>query len=435
MTSINKVAVLGSGTMGAGIAGICANAGCQVLLLDMDGNSCKKALERLSGGRSPVVAAPQNLDNIRTGSFAEDLDRIGDYDWICEAIIEDVDIKRDMFSKIEALRGDGSIITTNTSGIPLRDIYAGMPDRLRRDIAVTHFFNPVHIMKLVELVPGEDTRPEVITTLAAFLGDTLGKGVVYAKDTVNFIGNRIGCMWMLAGLHVAEDAMRNDGIDIETVDALMSSPIGLPATGLYGLVDLIGLDVMFNVGRNLETNLPADDAGRRFVRFTDTVQGLYDRGQLGRKTGGGFYKLTRHDDGSKTMETYDLMDNCWRPAREVALPDDEKSLGGLFESNSGGARFARALMTETLCYSANLVPEIADDIVNVDRAMRWGFGWKKGPFELIDELGVEQLVAAAESMDIATPTMVSRLLDSGASTFYRSDGREFFGVDGEWHSL
>ena len=310
-----------------------------------------------------------------------------------------------------------------------------MPERLRQDIAVTHFFNPVHIMKLVELVPGEDTRPEVIETLADFLGNTLGKGVVYAKDTVNFIGNRIGCMWMLAGLHIAENAMQNDGLDIETVDALMSAPIGLPPTGLYGLVDLIGLDVMYNVGRNLETNLPADDAGRRFVRFTDTVQALYDRGQLGRKTGGGFYKLTRHDDGSKTMEIYDLGNSEWRPAREITLPESDQTLPGLFASDSDGAKFARGIMTETLCYSANLVPEIADDIVNVDRAMRWGFGWKKGPFELIDELGADTLVASAKELGMETPSMVAKLLDSGASAFYRNDGKAFFGVDGQWHSL
>ena len=433
MTRIEKVAVLGSGTMGSGIAGICANAGCRVLLLDLDEANCGSALGRLSGGRAPVVQDPGLLDNIRTGSFDRDLDGISDCDWICEAIVEDVGIKRDMFSRVEAVRRDGSIITTNTSGIPLRDIYAGMPERLRRDIAVTHFFNPVHIMKLVELVPGEDTRTEVIGALADFLGNTLGKGVVYAKDTVNFIGNRIGCMWMLAGLHIAETSMNEDGLDIQTVDALMSAPIGLPATGLYGLVDLIGLDVMYNVGRNLEANLPEDDAGRRFVRFTDRVQRLYDRGQLGRKSGGGFYRLLRHDDGSKSMEVFDLARDEWQPSGNVVLPENEQSLQGLFAADSANGRFVRSLITETLCYSADLVPDIADDIVNVDRAMRWGFGWKKGPFELIDELGARNLAESADRLGLAAPAMLSRLLDRGESTFYRRDGTEYFGVDGHWH--
>ena len=227
--------------------------------------------------------------------------------------------------------------------------------------------------------------------------------------------------------------MNEDGLDIGTVDALMSAPIGLPATGLYGLVDLIGLDVMYNVGRNLEANLPDGDAGRRFVRFTDNVQRLYDRGQLGRKSGGGFYKLIRHDDGSKSMAVFDLAGDEWQPSGNVALPENEQSLTGLFAADSANGRFVRSLMTETLCYSADLVPEIADDIVNVDRAMRWGFGWKKGPFELIDELGARRLAESANSLGLAPPAMISRLLDCGESTFYRRDGREFFGVDGHWH--
>ena len=184
-------------------------------------------------------------------------------------------------------------------------------------------------MKLVELVPGEHTRPETIESLAAFLGGPLGKGVVHAKDTVNFIGNRIGCLWMLAGLHLAERAIREDGLTIETVDALTAAPLGLPPTGLYGLIDLIGLDVMHNVGKNLQANLPPKDAGRRYTAFTANVQRLHDRGQLGRKTGGGFYKLTRHEDGGKSMEVFDLEADAWRAAQPVELPAGEQTLPAL----------------------------------------------------------------------------------------------------------
>ena len=350
-------------------------------------------------------------------------------------MIENVDIKRELLSKVESVRGAGSIITTNTSGIPLRDIYQGMPTPLQEDIAVTHFFNPVHIMKLVELIPGENTRPEVIQTLAAFLGDTLGKGVVYAKDTVNFIGNRIGCMWMLAGLHLAEKATREDGLTIEQVDALMSAPVGLPATGLYGLVDLIGLDVMYNVGKNLETNLPANDLGRGYVNFPESVQKLYDRGQLGRKTGGGFYNLIRHDNGSKTMQVFDLQNDEWRNAEPAELAEDHQTLKQLYGSDSAEGRFVRDVMTSTLAYSADLVPAIADDIVNVDRAMRWGFGWKNGPFQLIDALGAETLAADIRDRDMTMPNMLGKLLDAGENTFYRNDGSEFFGTDGNWHAV
>ena len=433
MTEINKVAVLGSGTMGFGIAGVCANAGCDVLLLDLDKESCDKAKERLTVGRAPVIKDEALLDKITTGSFDDDLSKISECQWICEVVVENVDIKRALFEKVEAARSEGSIVSSNTSGIPLRDIYTGMPKRLQQDIAVTHFFNPVHIMRLVELVPGEHTKREVITSLAEFLGNRLGKGVVYAKDTVNFIGNRIGCMWMLSGLHFAQVAMENDGLDIETIDALMSTPIGLPPTGLYGLVDLIGLDVMYNVGKNLESNLPQDDIGRRYLAFPNSVNKLYDRGQLGRKTGGGFYKLTRHDDGSKTMEVFDLNNDNWRQANTPSLSEDQNTLEELWEADSSNGRFVRNIMSTTLSYSAELVPEIADDIVNVDRAMRWGFGWAKGPFELIDQLGADRLAATLQQQNVNLPSMLKKLIESGEKSFYRDNGNEYFGVDGHWH--
>ena len=435
MTEIKQVAVLGAGAMGSGIAGICANAGCRVWLLDLDRGACEAAKEKLAAGRAPVVGDAALLDNIETGAFDADLDKIADCQWICEAIVENLEIKRELFTRVEAVRADGSIITTNTSGIPLRRICADMPRRLQEDIAVTHFFNPAHLMKLVELVPGEHTRDETIAALTNFLGGRLGKGVVHAKDTVNFIGNRIGCFWMLAGLHLAEKAMAEDGLNIETVDALTSAPLGLPPTGLYGLIDLIGLDVMHNVGKNLAANLPADDAGRQFVAFTDKVQRLHDRGQLGRKTGGGFYKLTRHQDGGKTMEVFDLDGDRWRGVERVELPQNEQTLSGLFAADSANGRFVRDLLTTTLCYAADLVPEIADDIVNVDRAMRWGFNWERGPFEMIDQLGAPALGARCRETSVPLPKMLRLLEDCGAQSFYRKDGREYLSTEGRWETV
>lgn len=372
MSEIKRVAVLGSGTMGTGIAGVCANADCDVILMDIDKVSCEKAKTKLTEGRSPVIEDIKLLDNITVASFDE-LDKLHDRQWICEAIIENVDIKREMFGKVESIRSDDSIISTNTSGIPLRDIYTGMPERLQQDIAVTHFFNPVHLMKLVELVPGENTEPQVISNLADFLGNKLGKGVVYAKDTVNFIGNRIGCMWILCALHIAENAIINDGLTIEEVDVAMSEPMGIPATGIFGLVDLIGIDVMYNVGKNLEANLPETDFSRKFVTLPKNVQTMFENDQLGRKTGGGFYKLNRHDDGSKSMEVFDIVNHQWRPENRVTLSDNEQTFPDLFDSQSNIGKFTRDVMATTLCYTADLVPTIADDIVNVDRAMRWGF--------------------------------------------------------------
>jgi len=434
MNQIKKVAVLGAGTMGAGIAGICADADCQVLLLDLDRSSCEAAKSKLVRGRSPVIRDEALLDNIRTGSFEDDLAKLAEYDWICEAVVENLEIKRAVFSQVESVRKEGSIFSTNTSGIPLREIERDMPRRLQQDIAVTHFFNPVHVMKLVELVPGQHTRPEVIEILAKFLGETLDKGVVHAKDTVNFIGNRIGCFWMLAGLQLAEKAISEDGLTIETVDALMSSPIGLPATGLYGLIDLIGLDVMYNVAKNLETNLPERDYGRQFLSFPDSIQKLHDRGQLGRKTGGGFYQLTRTDDGSKIMKVFDVKSEKWRPAEPVTLPENEQSLTGLFNADSANAGFVRELIFTTLYYAADLVPDIADDLVNVDRAMKWGFGWQNGPFEMIEQIGAQTLTELVRRRAIPLPGMLRVLLSAGESSFYRRDGKEYLSVQGNWQS-
>ncbi len=429
---IKSVAVLGGGTMGTGIAGACAERGHKVRLLDVSKEAAEKAMERIVSGRPPALDDPEKAHLIALGTFDDDLDKIADYDWVCEAVIEDLDTKRALFERIEAARGEGSVVSTNTSGIPLRAITEGMPDRLRRDIAVTHFFNPVKVMKLMELVPGDDTSSDAIDALAAYCGGTLGKGVVHAKDTVNFIGNRIGCYWMLSGLHKAEDAHKN-GVSMEEVDALMSDPVGLPPTGLYGLIDLIGLDVMDFVGKNLAANLPEGDAGHAYTSFPGVVQEMLESGQLGRKSGGGFYQLLKNDDGSRTKETYDIDTYSWRDYWEIDLGEAHRSLETLLFADDFQGRFAWDLMGGTLAYAADLVPEISDDVVNVDRAMRWGFAWKQGPFQLLDALGPERVIARLEADGAKVPAMLQILRDAGAETFYRNDGAEYLGADGQYH--
>ena len=430
---INSVAVLGGGTMGTGIAGLCAQQDCRVLLLDVSREAAEAALERIKNGRPPAVDDAEKADNIALGTLNDDLERVADYDWVCEAIIEDLATKRALFERLEPLRKEGSVVSTNTSGIPLRDIVEGMPERLRRDVAVTHFFNPVKIMRLMELVPGTETTSDVIETFSDFCGKTMGKGVVHAKDTVNFIGNRIGCFWMLMGLHKADRAIA-EGLTQEHVDALMSRPVGLPSTGLYGLIDLIGLDVMDFVGKNLAINLPAEDAGRAFTGFPPKVRAMLERGQLGRKTGGGFYRMQRHEDGSKSKETFDLATEAWRPAEEVTLDDSHQGADAMLRDDAEG-RLAWEIMGETLCYAAGLVPEIADDIVNVDRAMRWGFAWKKGPFELLDSLGPNKVISKLESTGRVLPRMLGTLKTSEGESFYRADGAEFLGLDGQYRPV
>ncbi len=428
---IQSVAVLGGGTMGTGIAGLCAERDCRVLLLDVTMEAAEKALERIISGRPPALDTVAKKSNITLGTLADDLEKIADCDWICEAVIEDLQTKRDLMARLEPLRRDGSVVSTNTSGIPLRDITAQMPGRLCEDIVVTHFFNPVKIMRLLEMVPGQQTRPAVVERLGRFCRRELGKGVVHAKDTVNFIGNRIGCYWMLSGLHHANSALDSD-LDMETLDALMSGPVGLPPTGLYGLIDLIGLDIMDFVGKNLALNLPDGDAGKSFTRFPPAETEMLARGQLGRKSGGGFYRVQKRGDGSKKKETFDLKKGLWRDTKTVTLDAPHRALDMML-GDDAEATFAWRTMGGTLCYAADLIPQISDDVVNVDRAMRWGFAWARGPFQMLDAIGPARFCEKLRSLNLPVPHMLKVLEQASSDHFYRNDGSEYLGADGIYH--
>ncbi len=410
--------------MGSGIAAASAAAGCRVLMLDVSAEAVERGLATVDEEHRHLVA---------TGTFDDDLARIADYDWICEAIVEDLDTKRELFERVEPLRRPGSVISSNTSGIPLRDIADGFPDRFRADVAITHFFNPVRVMKLFELVPGADTTDDVIEAFASFGSQQLDKGVVHAKDTVNFIGNRIGCFFMLSGLHKAKPFLA-DGMSQETIDAVLGRPVGLPPTGLYGLIDLIGLDVMDLVGRNLAVNLPEGDAGRAYTSFPEVEQRMLDRGQLGRKARqlGGFGRVQKLEDGSKRFETFDLVTESWRDATEPDLTGVPADLGEVLFAESQHGALAWEIFGGTLLYAADLIPEIADDIVNVDNAIRWGFNWAKGPFELLDHLGPQRVIDKVRADGAELPHMLAVLDESDSDTFYRDGG--FLGHDGSWNA-
>jgi len=431
---IKSVAVLGAGTMGSGIAAASTEAGCRVLLLDVTRERAEKAIDAMTEGRMPALSDAALKAQITPGSLEDDLAAIRGHDWICEAVIEDLPVKRDLFKKIAPLMTAGAVISTNTSGIPLRAITEGMPDDLRRNIAVTHFFNPVTVMKLLEIIPGADTTPDAIDRLAEFGRGKLSKGVVYAKDTVNFIGNRIGCFWMLSGLHKAK-AARAEGVSMEEIDALMAEPVGIPGTGLYGLIDLIGLDVMDLVGKNLESNLPDGDPGHAFTKLPDVERAMLERGQLGRKAGGGFYRMQKAEDGSRTKETFDLESETWRPSERVALSSPHDQAETLLFADDPKSRLAADLMGGTLLYAADLVPEIADDVVNIDRAMRWGFNWQKGPFELMDMIGPEHLMKTLIEENRPLPRMLDVLKQARAGSFYQDNGAAYLGLDGSYHSV
>ena len=416
-SNINSIAVLGAGTMGAGIAALAADKDCKVLLLDISDEAAQKGKDSMTSERNPMLSDPSKINNVETGTFENDFELIKNYDWICEVVVEKLDIKRQIFEKIEKYRKDGSIVSSNTSGIPLRDITENMPDRLLEDVCITHFFNPVKVMKLCELIPGEKTKPEILDNLSLFLQDIMNKGVVNAKDTVNFIGNRIGCFLILKGLNQGKKA-REVGLIQEEIDGLMSRPIGLPPTGLYGLVDLIGLDVMYSVGKNLAINLPKDDQGLKYVNLPTEEQNMFDSGQLGRKTGGGFYRMQKLDNGEKKKEVFDLSNLEWRDAKKISIDGD---LNMMLEDTEQG-NYIWQVMGSTLAYAADLIPEIADDILNIDRAMRWGFAWSKGPFEILDEIGPKNFINKCKENNISIPKMLQILDESENDTFYK-DGK------------
>ncbi len=411
--------------MGSGIAAVTAAAGCQVLMLDMTIEAAEAGAERVDDA---------HRQNVSVGTFDDHMDALADYDWIVEAIVEDLQTKRQLFDEVEAARADGSIVTSNTSGIPLRDIAEGMGERFEADLAITHFFNPVQVMKLFELVPGTHTDSEVIDALARFASERIGKGVVYAKDTPNFIGNRIGCYFLLSGLHKAKPYLA-DGMTQETVDAVLSHPVGLPPTGLYGLIDLIGLDVMDLVGKNLAANLAEGDPGLACAAFPEVEQRMLERGQLGRKSGGGFGRVTKLDDGTRKTETFDLTTEQWRPAVEPDLEGVPGDLGEVLFTDTQQGRLAWDVFGGGLRYAADLVPEISDDIVNIDRAMRWGFNWAQGPFELLDTIGPARVIDKIRAEGSALPIMLQVLADAEVDGFYRNDGSEFLGVDGQWYPV
>ncbi len=417
--------------MGSGIAAVCAEAGCKTNLLDVTPELAERGKQNMLVGRAPMLDNPESAERITTGGFDESLALAAESDWICEAIVENLESKRQIFSRLDQVRRPNSIITSNTSGIPLRSICEGMSEQFRKDVAVTHFFNPVKVMRLLELVAGEDTTADVIESLGSFARNSLGKGVVYAKDTVNFIGNRIGCFWMLAGFHKGRQA-RADGMSIEKMDALMSAALGIPSTGLYGLIDLVGLDVMKLVAANLNENLPDNDAGRDYLEFPLEEQAMFDAGQLGRKSGGGFYRMLKNEDGTRRKEMYEPESGSWLSALGASVSGDARSV--VFDSGAEG-KFTWSLISETLCYAADLVPDISNDIVNVDRAMRWGFNWNKGPFELLDALGTDDVVARLRSENRKIPCMLETLQSSGLTSFYSSDGAQYVGTDGNLHAV
>jgi 3-hydroxyacyl-CoA dehydrogenase len=436
--AIEKAAVLGAGVMGAQIAAHLANAGVPVMLLDIvpEGADNRNALAEGAVAHM-LKAEPAPFVNKRAarlltpGNLEDHLDGLAEADWIIEAVIEDLEIKRALYEKVEAVRKDGSLVSSNTSTIPLARLIEGLPERFAGDFLITHFFNPPRYMRLLELVGGAATGPEALATLEDFADRRLGKGVVVCHDTPGFVANRIGTFWMQCAVVAAEDL----GLSVEEADALMSRPIGVPKTGVFGLLDLVGLDLMPKVDASMAALLPEDDAYHGLRRDWPLLQRMIGDGYTGRKGKGGFYRLNR-SGGGRVKEAIGLGSGDYAPARKPALESLEASkhggLSALVGHEDRGGRFAWTVLSQTLAYAASLVPEIAGDIVAVDRAMRLGYNWKHGPFELIDRLGAANLAERLAGEDRPVPPLVESA--AGAEGFYRvHDGRlQHLTLDGEY---
>jgi len=445
---IEKVAVLGAGTMGARIAAHLANAGIPCFLLDIVPTELKPEEQRkgltlsspavrnrivlagLEAARKARPAAFFTLETARLvtpGNLEDNLAWCGQVDWIIEAVAENLEIKRKLFERIEGARKPGTIVTTNTSGLPIHRIAEGHSEDFQRHFAGTHFFNPPRYMKLVELIPGPKTAPEVMAALDEVCDLRLGKGVVVTKDTPNFIANRIGTYSMLNVLR----QMQTLGMTIEEVDACTGPAIGQPKSATFRTADIVGLDVFAHVVRNIYENIPNDES-REMWHLPPYIEEMLKRGWLGDKSGHGFYKRLKKD-GEKEILSLDLQTMDYRPRQKARfgsidagkqIDDTRARLRSLvapaLEGKDGdkASKFLWGCLSESCLYAARRVEEIAHSIADVDRAMRWGFAWELGPFEVWDALGAEKVAHALEREGKSLPPVVTKVLASPKKSFY-----------------
>src|ERR1019366_2976915 len=461
---IHKVAVLGAGTMGARIAAHLANASVPSLLLDiipktltageqaqglgLDSPLVRNRLARAGldasiKSRPPAFFVPETARLITPGNFEDHLASLKDCDWIIEAVTEDLAVKRSLWERVKAVRSPGSIVSSNTSGISIAALSAGFDEEFRSHFLGTHFFNPPRYLHLLEIIPTPDTQPCVVNFISRFGDEVLGKGIVMAKDTPNFIANRIGTFTTLDVLRI----MRYDEYTIEEIDALTGPMLDMPKSATFRTIDIIGLDVLAHVVKNLRESLP-DDECRALFQIPDFFEQMIRRGHLGDKTGQGFYKKLKGKSGDDSeiltldLETFEYRgrQRATFPSFEVArnLEDLRERVKFLFQAPDRAGHFYRTLFSDIFHYSAMRVPEISDDLVSVDNAMKWGFGWEMGPFELWDARGVERIVEDWTKETRPVPPLVEHLQAAGAKSFslHENGTTSFFdGTTGLYRAL
>jgi 3-hydroxyacyl-CoA dehydrogenase len=438
--------------MGGGIAALLAAVGVRTLLLDIvppdlgtEEKSDQAARNRIAkAGLDAVMASSPALlmhkddaDRITIGNLEDDFAKLADVDWIIEVVVENLNIKKELLQRIERVRTAGTIVSSNTSGIPLRAMSEGLTPEFKQHFLGTHFFNPVRYMKLLEIIPGEHTLPEILAFMAEYGERILGKGIVWAKDTPNFIGNRIGVQGMVKAIQL----MVEDGLTIPQVDALFGPTLGRPKTAMFKTADLVGLDVLAHVAKNTHDLVPSDEARGSFV-MPQFVNAMIEKKLLGKKSQSGFYKTDLTPDWQKIRKVIDPVTLEYAEYERAGFPclENAKSAKTLPEKiqavifgDDKGAQFAWKAVASNLIYAANRIPEISDTIVEIDNAMKWGFNFEMGPFETWDAIGLEKSVARMEKDGFAVPEGIQRMLAKGCSTFYKFENgrRQFYDFAGE----
>ncbi|MCS1352056.1 3-hydroxyacyl-CoA dehydrogenase/enoyl-CoA hydratase family protein [Mechercharimyces sp. CAU 1602] len=461
MASIKRAAVIGSGVMGAAIAGHLSNVGIPTLLLDIvpreltDKEEAKgltledkvvrnriaqTGKDRLFKEKPSPLYTKEMANLISVGNLEDDLNQLSEVDWIIEVVVENLKIKQDLFSKIEQVWTPGTIISSNTSGISINAMVSGRSDEFRAHFLGTHFFNPPRYMKLLEIIPTSATKSEIVEEMKAFAETRLGKGVVIAKDTPNFIANRIG----VYGMQITLDIMKELELSPAEVDSVTGRAMGRPKSATFRTLDMVGLDTFLNVCQTVRDNVE-DPAEREAFAASDVIQKMVDNGWLGSKSGQGFYKKVKGEKGKEihalNLDTFEYEPRKKLKAQSLEMSKraktDAEKLQALVYGKDKAGELAWSLTKKVLLYAAARIPEIADDIVNVDQAMKWGFNWDMGPFEVWDAIGVEKSVAKMREEGETIPALVEELLASGKTSFYQKEDHRplAFHLGGEYKGI
>jgi len=409
---IKNVVVIGSGIMGSGIAAQLCNANIPVTLLDLKTEISEKAKKNIFESRPPLLIDKSKINNIKTGNIEEDFDIVKKADWVVEAVVERIDIKHNLYKKILKKRKKDSIVSSNTSTIPLKILSSEMSDEDKKDFCITHFFNPVRYMGLLEIVSETINDVKKINFLKSFCEENLGKGVIICKDTPGFLGNRVGVYAMQVAM---TEAMKMK-LSIEEADSVFGRPMGIPKTGVFGLYDLIGIDLMADVLKSFLKELPKSDAFHEVAKEIPLIKNLIETGYTGRKGKGGFYRINKKD-GKKVLEAINLNTKDYLPSKKIDLDIQEKiDLKKLISRNDKYGNYAWSVISKIILYASSLIPDVTKDYNNIDEAMRLGFNWVKGPFEMLEEIGVNFFVEKDSKLQLNE--FIKKLYDKKAYTFY-----------------